>query len=46
MDRNSVLELFRKSVGDFGNRVAIDRAGAELTYRELEARSNLCWPTI
>jgi len=41
MDRNSVLELFRKSVTEFGDRVAIERAGAELTYRELEARSNL-----
>ncbi len=41
MDRNSVLELFRKSVTEFGDRVAIDRAGTELTYRELEARSNL-----
>src|ERR1700752_4230025 len=41
MDRNSVLELFRNSVKEFGDRVAIDRAGAELTDRDLEARSNL-----
>src|SRR5262245_34659075 len=41
MDRNSVLELFRKSVAEFGDRLAVDRAGQGLTYRELDSRSNL-----
>src|SRR5215217_4756556 len=40
MDRSSILELFRKSVAEFGDRVAVDRAGEGLTYSELDARSN------
>src|SRR5215212_3698110 len=41
MDRSSILELFRKSVAEFGDRIAIDRAGEGLTYNELDARSSL-----